>query len=376
MSEEDKNILKIKNIPPVTIGSYIDKILEFCIDNDVSDVHILSDGKLKVDIQGRFYVIIDRTISYNEAIGYMSHIYEGKTVETRLNSGNAIDKAHQIKYKGSKYRFRVNAVACQVKGKAGLQITIRTISEFPPSKKDLNVEDEIWDNFMPEQGIVFVTGPTGSGKSTLLAACIREILMTENLNKKIVTLEAPIEYVYDAFENDTSIITQTEVPTQIKSFKLGVEAALRRAPDIILVGESRDKETIDAAITAAQTGHLVYTTLHTNGVAASLRRLLSVYSPEERDEKMAALLDSTHMIITQRLEKTLDGRRAPIKEYLVFDKDVKEKLYEAESSKVSYEIIKILREKKTRMIDSAEKIFKDGKISEEQLIKIKTSFKG
>ena len=192
--------LKMKNIPPVTIGTFIDDILAFCVDNDVSDIHILSDRQLKVDRHGRFYPIIDRNISYNEAIGYLAHIYEGKTVKNRLNRAYAVDKAHSIKHNGKKYRFRVNAVSCQVEGKIAVQITIRTIAETPPQKDDLGVEDEIWNNFVPEQGIVFVTGPTGSGKSTLLAACIREIITTKNVNKKIVTYEAPIEYVYDKFE--------------------------------------------------------------------------------------------------------------------------------------------------------------------------------
>jgi defect-in-organelle-trafficking protein DotB len=368
--------LKIENIPPVTIGNYVDRILEFCIDNDVSDVHILSDGKVKVDIHGRFHPIIDRYISYNEVVAYMSHIYEGGTVETRINSGQPIDKAHVLRYRGTKYRFRVNAIGCQRQGKRAIQITIRTIAEYPPKKDDIGLEDEIWNNFLPEQGVIFITGPTGSGKSTLLASAIREILMTENLNKKIVTYESPIEYVYDAFESDTSIITQSEVPNNIKSFKLGVEAALRRAPDIILVGEARDKETIDATITAAQTGHLVYTTTHTDGVASTMRRLLSVYMPDERNEKMAALIDSTHMIVTQRLEKTLDGKRMPIKEYLLFDRDVKDRLYKVNHNQVSYEITKILREKKTTMYDGAKKLFEDGNITEDQLKTIKLSYNG
>lgn len=372
MTEKDE--IKMINIPAVTTGSFVDKILEFAIDNNVSDVHILSDGMLKVDIHGRFYTIINRKLSMNEVTEYLAYIYEGKTVTVRLNSAKPVDKAHSIKYKGKVYRFRVNAISCQVKGKRGIQITIRTIAENPPSKDELGLEDEIWNKFVPEQGIVFVTGPTGSGKSTLLASCIREILLTPNINKKIVTYESPIEYVYDAFESPESIITQTEVPTGIETFEMGIEAALRRAPDIILIGEARDKETIDAAITAAQTGHLVYTTTHTKGVAATMRRLVSVYSPEERDEKMAALIDATHMVVTQRLEKTLDGKRKPIKEFLHFDRDVKDQLFQTEHSKISYVLTKILRDKNQTMYDKAKVLLQDGYINEEQLKSIEMSF--
>jgi defect-in-organelle-trafficking protein DotB len=361
-------------IPPVTVGVFIDEILKFGIDNDVSDFHIISDSKAKVDIHGRFYVIIDRNLTYNEVIAYLGHIYEGGTVETRLNSSQPVDKAHIVKYNGKKYRFRVNAVACQVKGKGGVHITIRAIQEVPPSKDSLNLEDEIWNKFLPEQGIIFVTGPTGSGKSTLLASGIREVLLKENLNKKIVTFESPIEYVYDSFTSDTSIITQTEIPNHLETFEKGVESALRQKPDIILIGESRDKETINAALMAAQTGHLVYTTTHTNGVAETMRRLLAYYEPTERSEKMAALIDSTHMIITQRLEKTTDGKRKPIKEYLHFTREVKNRLYDVESDKVSKELMSILKENGTGMYQGAKKLFEEGLITEDQLRSIKESF--
>lgn len=361
-------------LPPYVDGFFLDEILKCGLEQGVSDFHIMSETEIKVDIEGRIYKFADRKISNNEVMEFAKYIYKGENASTRLNSAKAIDEAHIVKINKKRQRFRVNIVSCQVKGRNGIQITIRTIDEKPKTVEDLNVEKEIYENCFPSQGIVFVTGPTGSGKSTLLAAMINSYFQKEGLSKKLITLESPIEYVYDHIKNDSVIISQTEIPTHQESFTEGLESALRRKPDIILVGESRDKETINAAINAAQTGHLVLTTLHTNGVGASFRRLLAYYSPEERDEKMAALIDSTQFIITQRLEKTNDGKRKPIKEFLKFNKEFKEELFESNFNTISNVINKKVKENKNSMYDGAIKLFNEGLISEEQLINIKNSF--
>lgn len=361
-------------LPPYVDGNYLDEILKFGLEQGVSDFHIMSESEIKVDIHGRINILADRKLSHNEVLEFAKYIYKGENATTRLNSAKAIDEAHVLKINHKRQRFRVNMVSCQVKSRNGIQITIRTIDEKPKTVEELNVESDIYENCFPSQGIVFVTGPTGSGKSTLLAAMINSYFQKENLNKKLITLESPIEYVYDHIKNNSVMIAQTEIPTHQLNFTEGLEAALRRKPDIILVGEARDKETINAAINAAQTGHLVLTTLHTNGVGASFRRLLAYFSPEERDEKMSALIDSTQFIITQRLEKTNDGKRRPIKEYLKFDKEIKEKLFKSNFNQISNVINNQVKENKNSMYDNALKLYNENLITKEQLKNIENSF--
>src|SRR5690606_21251842 len=147
--------------------------------------------------------------------------------------------------------------------------------------KDLNIEDDIIRNWAPRQGMVVVTGPTGSGKTTLLAAGNRMILERPHGCGKMLTYEAPIEYVYDVVKSPRSLVAQTEIPRNLPDFAKGVRNALRRKPQVILVGEARDKETISEASEAAQTGHAVYTTTHTTGVAATVQRMVTTFDPAE-----------------------------------------------------------------------------------------------
>jgi defect-in-organelle-trafficking protein DotB len=164
-------------------------------------------------------------------------------------------------------------VGCYVDGHEGIQITIRTIPTAPPALSSLQLPQSIIDAIAPQEGVVYVTGATGSGKSTLLAAIIKELAENPDSNRKILTFESPIEFVYDSVEMPSAVVSQSEIPRHLPSFAAGVRNALRRKPRLILVGEARDTETINAVLEAALTGHPVYTTLHTNGVAETIRRL-------------------------------------------------------------------------------------------------------
>src|SRR3990167_3604701 len=144
-----------------------------------------------------------------------------------------------------------------VEGHDGLQITARTIPSDPPTLAEMELPKPILEAIAPEQGVVYITGATGSGKSTLLAAIIRDIAESIESHRKILTYEAPIEFVYDSVEKISSIVSQSEIPRHLPSFAAGVRNALRRKPRLILVGEARDPETISAVMEAAMTGHPV-----------------------------------------------------------------------------------------------------------------------
>ena len=199
-----------------------------------------------------------RRLSNNEVSEIINAMY-GPNGTAQIMSGKDVDTHYEIRpNRSDRYRFRINATGCLVEGHDGIQITARTIPSDPPSLASMELPKPVLDAIMPEQGIVYVTGATGSGKSTLLSSIIRSIAENPESNRKILTYEAPIEFVYDSVEKISSIVSQSEIPRHLPSFAEGVRNALRRKPRLIMVGECRDAETISAALEAALTGHPVY----------------------------------------------------------------------------------------------------------------------
>lgn len=195
-------------------------------------------------------------------------------------------------------RFRVNAYHQRNAG----AIAARLISSNIPTIESLNMPQILYELAEKPQGLILVTGPTGSGKSTTLAAMINYI--NENKAKHIITLEDPIEYVH---HHKKSIINQREVGTDTASFANGLRASLRQDPDIILVGEMRDLETISTAITAAETGHLVFATLHTSSAPTTIDRIIDVFPPHQQGQIRIQLANVLQGIISQRLFTKKDG---------------------------------------------------------------------
>ncbi len=194
-------------------------------------------------------------------------------------------------------RFRVNAF--QQRGSVSL--AFRTIPTKIPTIDDLQLPDTLKTLAETQQGLILVTGPTGSGKSTTLAAMIK--YMNETMRKHIITLEDPIEYMH---AHGTSIIDQREVGFDTASFTSGLRAALRQDPDVILVGEMRDLETISTAITAAETGHLVLATLHTWSAASTIDRIIDVFPHGQQSQIRVQLAGVLTSVISQRLFQTAD----------------------------------------------------------------------
>ncbi|EPZ39681.1 Tfp pilus assembly protein, pilus retraction ATPase PilT [Anoxybacillus ayderensis] len=189
-------------------------------------------------------------------------------------------------------RFRVNVF----KQRGCISLAIRTIPTKIPTLEELQLPDVLKKLVTKPQGLILVTGPTGSGKSTTLAAMID--YMNKTMRKHIITLEDPIEYVH---KHGGCIIDQREVGTDTNNFANGLRAALRQDPDVILVGEMRDLETIQTAITAAETGHLVFGTLHTSSAPATIDRIIDVFQPEQQTQIRIQLATVLVAIISQRL---------------------------------------------------------------------------
>ena len=330
---------------------------------EASDVTIQTDAKIMAEIRGRLYPLTRRELSNAEVSDLLNAIY-GPNGTTQLMRGEDIDTHYEIRpNRRSRYRHRVNGTGCYVNGHEGIQITIRTIPGTPPLLQDLNIPQDIIDAMQPKEGIIYVTGATGSGKSTLLASMIREIVEQPDANRKILTYEAPIEFVYDDLHMPSSIVSQSEVPRHIPNFATGVRNALRRKPGLILVGESRDSETIAASLEAALTGHPVYTTLHSNGVAQTIRRLVGSFPQNERLGRTIDILETMRLIIWQQLVPSQDGKRTALQEYLVFNESIRDQLLASDPDKITEATRNILNKHGKTMTMAAKEKFDQGIIS-------------
>lgn len=342
----------------------MDRLLVHCTLKNASDVTIQTDSKILVEVHGKLYPVTQRQIS-NTEVGEMINGIYGPNGTAQLSSGKDVDTHYEIRPdRQTRYRFRINGTACQVEGRDGIQITARTIPAEPPPLSTMNLEQEILDHMAPLQGTVVVTGATGSGKSTLLASILREIISEPDANRKVLTYEAPIEFVYDGIEKISSIVSQSEIPKHIPSFAAGVRNALRRKPGLILVGEARDPETIAAVIDAALTGHPVYTTLHSNGVADCVRRMISTFPAAERHGRALDILETLRLCIWQKLVPTIDNKRVALREFLVFDEYVRDRLVETDVERLAAKTRLLLKERGQPMVIDAKRKFEEGVISE------------
>lgn len=351
----------------------VDAYLLWAVKQNSSDITIQTGRPIYNEIDSTLYPGTFRPIDAGDMAIILDKIY-GSDAQARLAGGNDIDVSYELRPdRYTRTRFRVNITAILAQGRDAAQITMRVLPNEPPTMTDLNIEEDIMKNWAPRQGMVVITGPTGSGKTTLLAAGNRMLLERPRGCGKMLTYEAPIEYVYDAIRSPRSLVSQTEIPRHLPDFAKGVRNALRRKPEIILVGEARDKETISAAIEAAQTGHAVYTTTHTTGVAATVQRMISSFDASERSERAYALMDTLRMIVTQALVPKLGGGRMGIREYMIFPPDVREKMLDSDFREWPAALQRMIPSYGQTMADAARKAFEDGTIHRRHYLMLASS---
>ncbi len=341
---------------------HVDPFLLWCVKQNSSDISIQSDRTVYNDIHGILYPGTLRELDAADISAFLTKLY-GPEATARLASAKDLDVSYEIRPdRYTRIRFRVNITAILSKGRDGAQITMRALPSEPPTMKDLSIEEDIIKAWTPRQGIVIVTGPTGSGKSTLLSSGVRMLLERPQGCGKLLTYEAPIEYVYDTIHSPRSLVSQSEIPRHLPDFAHGIRNALRRKPNIILVGEARDRETINASIEAAQTGHAVYTTTHTLGVANTVQRMLSTYEMNEREERAVALMETLRLIVTQALVPRIGGGRCGVREWMIFPDEVREKLMDMHFTKWPNEIQRMINQYGQAMEKTAETFFENGEI--------------
>lgn len=346
--------------------SEMERVVVYCYKRGASDITLQSGEPVYAEVYGRLLRITKRALSNTEVGEAINSLY-GPNGTTQLLSGKDVDTHYEVRpSRGERYRFRVNATACLVEAHDGIQITLRSIPSMPPTLESLQLEPELMQAIAPQEGVVYVTGATGSGKSTLLASIIRYLAEQPDSNRKILTYEAPIEFVFDEIKKISSIVSQSEIPRHLPSFALGVRNALRRKPRLILVGEARDPETIAAVMEAAMTGHPVYTTLHSNGVSEVMRRLVNSFPAEERHGRAIDIIETIRLIIWQKLVPTVDGKRTTLREFLVFDEKIRDEMLTVNPEKITAVTRRLLKERGQLMIVDAQKKYDAGIISERE----------
>ena len=269
----------------------------------------------------------------------------------KFNSINELDTAVML----GELRFRANFY----KTLNGTGAVLRRIETKIPLMEDLNLPPSLFELLDTHKGLVLVTGPTGSGKSTTLAAIINQI--NESRQANIITIEDPVEFIH---KDKKSIVSQREVGKQTESFAHALKAALREDPDVILVGELRDLETIGMALTAAETGHLVFGTLHTSGAPNTVNRIIDVFPPEQQGQIRAQLAESLKMVVTQKLFKKKDGSgRIGAFEVMVCNAPIKNLIREAKIHQIPSVMQTAQREGMMTMEKSIEDLIGTGVIS-------------
>jgi twitching motility protein PilT len=291
---------------PMTLEDiHIDELLHTVVDTNASDLHICTDSEPVIRIDGAL-----KRLNYEK---FTAHIIQRMMYDIisdeqihKFESTLELDFSYALPRRA---RFRVNLY----RDRGACASAFRLISDKIPTVRDLNLPPILEQITEKPRGLVLVTGPTGSGKSTSLAAMIDYINTNQGVH--IITVEDPIEYLH---KHKMSLINQRELGGDTKAFANALRASLREDPDVILVGEMRDSETIALAITAAETGHLVFATLHTNNAAESIDRIIDVFPPGQQDQIRIQLANNVQAIISQQLMKRANGPgRIPATEIMV-----------------------------------------------------------
>lgn len=294
--------------------------LIWAVDNDVSDVQMIPNLPVCVRHHGNWIFVTSRGVSSDEIMSLIDQVSNNPVASANLRGGYDVDFAHEIRIDRFKVlRFRGNATACSDGWSIGASVVLRVIPSIPPKLEDLGVEKEITDNAFPNNGLVLVTGVMGTGKSTLLASMLR--MARETQPKNIITYESPIEFNLMDIPNAVAPLTQSSIPEHLQSFKIAPRNAARRAADIILVGESRDPETLLSMIEAAEIGVCAYSTVHTRSVAETPSRIINVFPHERQRQVATTLISCLRLIIQQRLVPRVGGGRIALREYLVLTSD-------------------------------------------------------
>ncbi len=333
-------------------------ILTTAIKKDASDIYIVAGGPLSFKINGEICSYVEEKLTHVDTEQLVEEIYS-------VYAGSDISK---LQLKGDDdFSFSVSGLGrfrCNVyKQRGSMAAVLRAVKFDLPDFKSLSIPETIIELGNINKGLVLVTGPTGSGKSTTLASMIDSI--NEKHKKHIITIEDPIEYIH---KHKRSIVSQREVHNDTESYGKALRAALRQSPDVILMGEMRDFETIQTVITAAETGQLVLSTLHTIGAAKTIDRIIDVFPPSQQQQIRIQLSMVLQAVVSQQLIPSVDGGLVPAFEIMICNSAIRNMIRESKVFQMDNVIYSGASEGMRTMDGDILRLYNEGKITAENAL--------
>ena len=322
-----------------------------------SDIFVIVGRPLSYKVKGSMEALDEKILLPNDTRAFITGLYElaEREISSFEESG---DDDFSFAIRGIS-RFRVNTF----KQRGSYSAVIRVISFELPKPQELQIPDAIMELANIPRGMVLVTGPAGSGKSTTLACIIDKI--NEEKQKHIITLEDPLEFLH---RHKKSIVTQREISIDTDSYLTALRAALRQSPDVILLGEMRDEETMNTAVTAAETGHVIFSSLHTIGAANTIDRILDTFPASQQQQICIQLSAVLQAVISQKLLPTVDGKLVPAFEIMVLTPAIRNLIRERKVHQIDGIIYTSSAENMISMDTSIYNLYKEGIISKETAI--------
>ena len=333
----------------------IDKLLLTVVNRNASDLHIAVGQPPVLRLHGRLVKLETKTLEAEDTVALMKSITPERC-QQELQEQGSTDFGFAF---GDKARFRVSVF--KQRGNTGM--VLRQIPNDLLSMEQLGTPPALRELILRPRGLVLVTGPTGSGKSTTLAACID--FLNDNVDHHIITIEDPIEFYH---YHKKSTVNQREVGVDVPSFAEAIRRALRQDPDVILVGEMRDLETIEAAITAAETGHVVFGTLHTTGAQGTVNRIIDVFPTNQQDQIRTQLSTSIIAILSQALLPKIGGGRVAAYEMLVVTPAIANLIRENKTFRINSSIQTGHKLGMQLLDDHLFKLWRDGIVEEKEVL--------
>lgn len=341
----------------------INNILKEAVDLKASDVFLVPGAPISLRKNGAIIRMGTDKLMPNDTQSLIAEIYSlagGRTEDAFLEKGDD-DFAVAIR---DLSRFRV----CVYKQRGSLSAVIRIISFNMPDYKERQIPEYIMGMSRYKKGMVLVTGPASSGKSTTLACVIDKINHERNCH--VITLEDPVEFLH---RHDKSIISQREISLDSENYVTALRAALRQSPDVILLGEMRDYETISVAMTAAETGHLLFSTLHTVGAANAIDRIIDIFPPNQQRQIAVQLSMVLNAVVSQQLIPGIDGKLVPAFEIMTVTPAIRNMIRDNKTHQIEGLLYSAAQENMISMDQSILRLYKEGKISKESALVFATN---
>ena len=338
------------------------EILKRATEEKVSDIFLVSGRPVSFRKNGQVKDINSKRLMHADTERLIREIYDmdDSTIDKLLKTG---DDDFSFALPGVA-RFRVSAF----RQRGSLSAVIRTISFKLPDYRDLGIPDQVIEFSREKKGMVLVTGPAGTGKSTTLACIIDQINKSEE--KHIITLEDPIEFLH---RHDKSIVSQREISVDTQDYVTALRAALRQSPDVILLGEMRDYETINVAMTAAETGHLLFSTLHTLGAANTIERIIDVFPANQQPQIIMQLSIVLQAVVSQQLVPAKDGGVMPAFEIMTVTPAIRNMIRENKVHQIEGLLYSSAKPDMISMDQSLLALFKAGRITRETALTYATN---